>query len=389
MEKLIISTKNGYELLNNENFDEAIIELKKALNYAKQIESKDVVNKCVQNLAAAYIECGRRDDINRGIELLKLHTNSFATTESAYTNYNIGIGHEKLENHPESLKCFERTLKQIEKNKTIDFDDQDLYNLCLSMSKLYLRDENLAQAALINTRISDLCISIRLQNDLLLKAANYLQQAKDNKRCLNLMKKCFKNCSNIGNDSDYEATVKNTIGLLSTEIGANTLASECFENARAVSRMSKNKELVAISSQNLGVVMNLNQQYSSSLKYHKEAFQIYKELKLIKNQAETAINLAYAYYKTNKLSECEECLSIVIKIGSRDLQWLSYGHMSEIYYIQEDWEALRGCLIESIKVAPKDERKNLKKRLDEIGKSLEKDKNYKKEKLTRGTSFIK
>lgn len=385
MEKLISSTSRGYELLISENFDGAIIELKKALNYAKQIGNDDIVNKCVQNLAAAYIESGRKDDINRGIELLKPRINSLLTSESAYTNYNIGIGYEKLEKFNESLKFFERTLKQIERNKKIEFDDQDLHNLSSSLSALYVKDEKFAQAALINTKISSLCISIQLQIDFLIKAASFLHQAKDSKRCLKLVKNCLEKCSNLTHDNDYEATVKNTLGLLCTKIGAYILACECFEKARAVSRMSKNKELVAISSQNLGVVMNLKDQYNSSLKYHKEAFQNYEELKLTKNQAETAINLAYAYYKTNKPAECEECLSIVIKIGSRSLKWISFGHMSELYYVQEDWEALRGCLIEASKVAPKHERPKLKERLEEIQRRIRIDKTDKLKKLSQNT----
>ncbi|CAD5125869.1 DgyrCDS14061 [Dimorphilus gyrociliatus] len=382
MDKIVFSTRKGYEFLIGENFNGALSELKKCLTYAEQIQKVSVINKCVQNLAAAYIECGKEDDIKRGIELLTPLIDNSITNESAYRNFNLAIGYEKLKNFEKSVKLYEKTLKQIERSKSIDFDDQDLHNLCYSLSKIYVKDGKVGSAALVNSKISKLCISSRLQIDFLINTARYLYQAKDYERSYEYLKQILEKYSVLDIAGEYSATVNNTIGILFTQIGALQLAVECFERARAVSRKLKNNELVAVSSQNLGVVMNLSDQYRLSLKFHKEAFQIYEEIQVNRYQAETAINLAYAYFKTNKLQECEECLLTVINIGPKDLQWVSYGHMSALYYIQEDWESLKGCLIQSLKVAPKHMKKDVNKNIKDLENRVNEEKRYKATKLS-------
>lgn len=131
-------------------------------------------------------------------------------------------------------------------------------------------------------------------------------------------------------------------------------AQTFYEKSYEIQKQLNNKQGIAVSLNNLGLVLNITGRYEESKILTEQSYDLFKELGNKPLIADSLLNLGSTYINLNDYerakSAFEECLDLYREIGDKRGIGMILNNLGSIYGLKNDYESSRAYLEDSLSI---------------------------------------
>ena len=269
--------QSGDHIKSIENFQ-------KAIEIAKEINSKEHELKCSRHLGLTYyLQVDWKNYYLSTNKALRLAKTIKHKVEEGYCLNNLGVFFDKVDNYERALKCYDEASKIAKELELIDLEFDSLNNISIIYKELgnFEKSTNYLEKVLaIDKELGeDLYIGKTLNN----LGATYRQKGitlgneEDLSKALEYFKTALKKLENT-KDEATKIQILNNLGTVNSDLENYYEALENFKSGYIKAEKLNDIESMGMILNNMGIVHSNEGNYGESSKYFQQAIELAEKM---------------------------------------------------------------------------------------------------------------